>query len=99
MVRLIWTKQTRLDLKSINDYISRDSVKYAQITIEKIIYEVKRLEIFPLSGRDVPETNNTAIREIIYGFYRIVYFIEEETISILTVHHSSRPFDLSLPGN
>jgi len=37
MVKIIWTKRSLTDLKSIAEYISKDSVKYASLTLEKII--------------------------------------------------------------
>ena len=39
---------------------------------------VKRLEIFPRSGRIVPEIGQEDIREILFGSYRIVYVVGEE---------------------
>ena len=47
------------------------------------------LEEYPKAGRIVPEINNKNIREIIVGFYRVIYQITApERIDILTVHHS-----------
>lgn len=37
MVEIIWTKRSLIDLKVIAEYISKDSIKYAKITIEGII--------------------------------------------------------------
>ncbi|MFA7325876.1 MAG: type II toxin-antitoxin system RelE/ParE family toxin [Candidatus Kapaibacterium sp.] len=37
MVQIKWTRQTKSDMKNIFDYISNDSVKYAQRQIEGII--------------------------------------------------------------
>jgi len=37
MVKIIWIKRSLTDLKSIAEYISKDSVKYASLTLEKII--------------------------------------------------------------
>jgi len=47
----------------------------------------------PESGRIVPELENSEIRELIEGNYRIVYRIKTmEYVEILTVHHTSRDF-------
>ncbi|MEZ4939147.1 MAG: type II toxin-antitoxin system RelE/ParE family toxin [Crocinitomicaceae bacterium] len=54
------------------------------------------LSNFPGMGRVVPEMKNKDIRELIYKNYRIIYYIVDAThIDILTVHHSSRPLDVS----
>jgi len=38
----------------------------------------------------VPEVNNRAIRELIYGNYRIVYRVKDKRVSILTVCHGKQ---------
>jgi len=92
MVKIIWTQRSLTDLKSIAEYISKDSLKYASLTIERIINSTKYIEDNPRIGRMVPETKRIdKIREIILGNYRIIYKISSiQTVHILTVHHSSR---------
>lgn len=83
-----------IDLKSIAEYISKDSVKYASLTLERIIDVTKHLETNPRIGRMVPEMGkNNKIREIIPGKYRVIYKITSTlTVHILTVHHSAKRF-------
>jgi addiction module RelE/StbE family toxin len=92
MVKIIWTQRSLSDLKSIAEYISRDSVKYASLTLTRIIDVTNHLETNPRIGRMVPEIGrNDKIREIILGNYRIIYKIKSTlTIYILTVHHSAK---------
>jgi len=61
------------DLKEIQEYISRDSVYYANKTIEGIIEKTKYLSMFPYMGRKIPEFNDVNFRELIYKSYRIFY--------------------------
>jgi toxin ParE1/3/4 len=92
MVKIIWTQRSLTDLKSIAEYISKDSAKYASLSIERIIDVTKHLENNPRIGRMVPELGrNDKIREIIFGNYRIIYKITSNlTVHILTVHHSAK---------
>jgi toxin ParE1/3/4 len=92
MVKIIWTQRSLTDLKSIAEYISKDSVKYASLTLERIIDVTKYIEKNPRIGRMVPEIGrNDKIREIIFGNYRIIYNIANTvTVYILTVHHSAK---------
>ena len=92
MVKIIWTQRTLTDLKSIAEYISKDSLRYASLTIERIINVTLLLETNPRIGRMVPEVGKVdTIREIILGNYRIIYKISSsDIIYILTVHHTSR---------
>jgi len=93
MVQIIWSEQAIEELNSIYEFISQDSIRYAEITINRIMSIADRLEIFPLSGRIVPEINDETIREQIYGNYRVMYKVKTNEIKILTVHHSARFFD------
>lgn len=90
MVKIIWSDLAIDDLKSIHDYISKDSTRYATEIVEKIIDRVRQLENFPKSGRIVPEFNNDLVRELIIDNYRIVYTVSEQFISIARIHHSAR---------
>jgi addiction module RelE/StbE family toxin len=89
MEKIVWTEQSKDDLKEIYDFISKDSLYYASETVDKIINLAEKLEDFPLSGRMVPEVQNELIREIILGNYRIIY-LYAKSIKILTIYHTSR---------
>ncbi len=90
MVKVIWTDFAIEDLRLIHDYISKDSKRYADRFLEKLLERVDQLESFPKSGRVVPEFNIDTIREIIEGNYRIVYKISTTQIAIVRVHHAAR---------
>jgi len=90
MVNIIWTEYAIEDLRLIHEYISKDSKRYADRLVEKIIERVDQLENFIKSGRVVPEFNSEAIRELIEGNYRIVYKISPNQIAIIRFHHAAR---------
>ncbi len=90
MVKVVWTKSALKDLKTIYNFISFDSEFYAARLINKLISRVDQLEIFPDSGRMVPEKEDPSIREIIEGNFRIFYKLRKEHITILRIHHSAR---------
>ena len=91
MVQINWTFQSRDDLKSIAEYIAKDSKKYARFQILRIRQRTKILNSQIYSGKIVPEMDIQNIRELIEGNYRIIYLIiNEERIDILTIHHSAR---------
>ena len=91
MVKINWTPVSLEDLKNIFDYISEDSNRYAQITVNRIYLRVSSLKKQPYSGRIVPEFNDKNIREIIDGNYRIVHeIISDYQIDILRIFHSAR---------
>ena len=51
MVEINWTELALQDLRDIYDYISKDSVFYADRYIDKLIERVDQLESNPKSGR------------------------------------------------
>ena len=91
MVRINWTLQSKDDLKSISDYISKDSKRYAKLQVEKIKNRTKNLKTQIRLGRIVPEINQENIRELIEGRYRIIYkIVAKDRVDILTIHHTAR---------
>ena len=90
MAEIRWTIQALDDIEAIANYIARDSAFYAQMFAVKTFDAVRRIEIFPESGRMVPEINRENIREVILGNYRIIYRLKANCTEILTVYHSSR---------
>jgi len=89
MSQVKWSPSASRDLDGIHEYISRDSLKYAQLTVRRIIEMVDELPIFPRAGRIVPEIQNRNIRERIYKSYRIVYRINIDAIEVLNIFHTS----------
>ena len=60
-----------------------------------MILDAERIPSFPMAGRVVSELGRSDIRELIYGSYRIVYWIEGDVQHVLTIFRSSRLFPLS----
>jgi plasmid stabilization system protein ParE len=90
MTRVLWTRQAVEDVEAIKAYVARDSERYAVLLAERIVAAVNRLEVFPQSGRIVPEVGDDSVREVIYGNYRLVYRIQVESVGMVTIHHTAR---------
>lgn len=91
--RIRWSAEAVDDLTAIHDYIARDSPRYAAATAARLVGAVDRLRTFPESGRIVPELGDPAVREVIYGNYRIMYEVwPGGWVDILTVLHAAREF-------
>jgi len=93
-MKIIWSPLAVDRVAETASYISQDSSSEAIKWVRKIFNSVKRLEAFPESGRIVPEINNSAIREIIHGNYRIIYQIADKEIEILTVRNFKMKIDM-----
>jgi len=76
---VIWSEEALHDIESIAKYISRDSVYYAQMVVERIIGVGAAVNVYPESGRLVPELEDEHIRE------KFIYRANCKTLSKSTV--------------
>lgn len=90
MVEIVWTEPALDDIHSIMEFIAQDSVYFADVTARGILEAPKRIKMFPLLGRTVPEFCDATIREIIYGSYRIIYKTDDSRCFMVAVIHASR---------
>ena len=91
MAEVIWTESALSDLNDIGEYISKDSIRYAELTVAKLFESPDILEMNPLAGIMVPELQNESIRQLTRGNFRIIYHVvDEDLVEILTVHRSAR---------
>ena len=93
-MQVLMSNEAHQDIDSIFEYISRDSIKYANETLENIYSRIYELESAPYLGRFVPKLSDKHFRELIYKSYRIVYAVSEDlnTIYIHFVIHGKRNF-------
>ena len=98
MIEVRWTPQAADDLQAIHDFIARDSPRYARAEVERILAAVDRLEIFPDSGRVVPEYERDDIREVIEPPYRLVYRRQRDALFVLMIFRASRSIP-AIPGS
>ncbi len=92
-MKIIWSPRSKSQLNDIAEYIALDKPTAAYRWLENLFKAVEKLELFPKSGRKVPEFNQEDIREIIFGNYRIIYKIKEEEIIIASVRHGKQLLD------
>jgi len=64
--------------------------------VKKIIDTTRRLSSFPFAGRIVPEFGEENIREKRVYSYRIIYRIQDKTITIAAVIHGKRLLELEM---
>lgn len=89
-MNIIWTQESLDRLIEIEDYISKDSPERAARFVEQIIGHAESLYDGPRKGRTVPEIANPDIRELLFGKYRIVYRLNEDSVELLTVFEGHR---------
>jgi len=90
MVKIKWSDVAKIDLKGIIEYLSQDSLQYAEYFYERVFELIDNLKSFPEMGRRVPELKDPTMREIILQNYRIVYQYFEDIVEIVTIFHGKR---------
>ncbi|HEX8692838.1 MAG TPA: type II toxin-antitoxin system RelE/ParE family toxin [Longimicrobium sp.] len=98
-MKLIWSPLALERVVEIGEYIARDRPQAAADWVDSIFASVRHLERFPLSGRSVPESTRSDLREIIHGRYRVIYRLDPDYLIVLTVRHAAqelRPDDPDL---
>ena len=84
------------DLNEIIEYYFSLSEKYVEKVISEFEENVMSLQRHPKSGRIVPELEKQGIlqfRELIQGYYRIVYEISGEKVIVHTIIDGRRNFE------
>lgn len=89
-MKVIWSPLAVDRASEIAEYIAQDNPTAAVNWVNAVFTHVEPLKKFPESGRIVPEINIYFFRELVFGNYRIIYRIEENRVSILTILHGKQ---------
>jgi len=84
-LKITWSPLAAEQVRDIASYIALDKSSVAEQWIDKMFDSVEPLIDFPKSGRVVPELQINSIRELVQGNYRVIYKIQDNSISVLTV--------------
>jgi len=85
-----WTEKAVADLFAIGDYIAGDNPAAARTWLERLRHQVELAAEIPLAGRIVPEIGRDDVRETYLRSYRIVYRVEKDGLTVLTVFEGHR---------
>ena len=94
-MRLLFAQSAVNDLADIQAYYLEQGVaSVGKKLITEIITHVEVLPDHPEIGRIVPEFSDARIRELIHPPFRIVYWLDDQTINIIRVWRSERLLQL-----
>ena len=90
--RIIWSRTSQRDLRSLVKYISKDSPQRAEKFGYRIVARVEMLRVHPRMGRVVPEFNQQDLHEVLVAPYRIIYRLKDDfkLIEVIRVWHAFR---------
>lgn len=93
-MKVVWSPLAIERAYEAAEYIAGDKPEAALHWLDGLFKVTDRLELFPESGRAVPEIGLADFREIIYRrAYRIVYRVEKSRVAILTVRNCAQLLD------
>jgi len=88
--KVVWSPEALEDVRSIANYIARDSESYAAAVVRKTVGLTRQMAVFPYAGRVVPEIDDDDIRERMAYSYRIIYRVGVDKVTIAAVIHGKR---------
>ncbi|MCF7824213.1 MAG: type II toxin-antitoxin system RelE/ParE family toxin [Candidatus Marinimicrobia bacterium] len=91
-MRIIWSPLSLDRVTEIAKYVAEENRTAAVELVEHLFSRVAQLSEYPDSGPIVPELGRPDVRQLVDGSYRIIYKVETEIISILTVRHHRQSF-------
>lgn len=89
-MRVQFTPPARSQFLAAITYIKRDNPEAARRFRQRAEDILRRLEIFPDSGRIIPEFPELPYREVIIAPYRFFYRKEDDTVWIAGVWHGAQ---------
>lgn len=92
-MKIVVTGPASDDINEMYDYyLQKVNLKTAKQEKDKIIKRFKILKNFPLSGQveGNEKFKGSEIRYLVQGNFKIVYKVEEDTVIILSVFHTSQ---------
>lgn len=93
-MKIIWQPLALKQVNEIIDLIAGDRPLAAEKWAVGLFDLVDRLRQSPKRGRVVPEVGREQIRELLYRNHRLIYRLDPDSISILTIRYGRRLLDL-----
>ncbi len=98
-MRLLFAESAFNDLANIQAfYLEQGIPNIGDKFVTEIIAHAEVLEDHPEIGRIVPEFDEPKIRELIHPPFRIVYWLDNQSIHVLRIWRSERLLQLPVPN-
>ena len=89
-IKIQWATEAINNLNEIHNYISRDSVFYADKTVDNIYVSVSKLSKYPEIGTPLTIKTPFLLRRILIKSFRVVYLYHNNTIFIVMVERQKK---------
>jgi toxin ParE1/3/4 len=96
-VKVHFTEAANESLVGIYNFIAKNSVRYAKVTVDRITRRAERLSDDRLPGWMVPEYQDPNVREVLVKPYRIIFHVLKDRIDVLAVIHGAKQLPPTMP--
>ena len=91
-MRVIVSPSARASIRAIRQRLAAYSESAERNFTEALASRLKQLEMFPMSGREVPEYGVPLLRELVEPPYRIVYELFPDRVEVVIIRHGREEF-------
>ena len=91
-INIVWSRDASLHFNELLEYLYKESETAASIVGNAILDEIEKLKTYPTAHPfdRFKKRNDGNFRAYIVFSYRISYYIDDSTIYILRIRHTSR---------
>jgi plasmid stabilization system protein ParE len=86
-MKVRWSPEAQQRLREVTAFIAKDSPQAALKESIRLVERSMQLAKPPLLGHRMREYPNDDVRELLERPYRLIYFVEGDTIVVITVMH------------
>lgn len=92
--RVIWSESAESALDEAIAFIAEESPNVARDVLVRVLEAAASLAALSERGGPVPEVDEPATRQILVDPYRLIYCVEEDSVTILALLHQRQDVDL-----
>lgn len=92
-MNIIWSPQATTRVAEIAEFMAQDRPTAATAWVQETFLSVRNLQRFPLRGPMVPEIGRPDVRQLLLGRYRVIYRVDDTSLTVLTVRSARERFD------
>ncbi|MBM3290035.1 MAG: type II toxin-antitoxin system RelE/ParE family toxin [Candidatus Hydrogenedentes bacterium] len=89
-MKVEWSPLAERRAREIAGYIAEHNISAARRWLRRLLAAVARLDRFPRRGKRLPLFKRIEIRQVWVGMYRVIYLVEADRVTVLTVRHGMR---------
>lgn len=88
--RIVWTRAAAAALDEAIGFVAEDSPRNAVTLLNRVLDAAASLSSLADRGAPIPEIDDPTVRQLLPDPYRLIYRVQPDQVTILTVLHQRR---------